>query len=171
MIETIYTLLESLFDGTSLGRHMVVLLLSMLPAISGPSIAIPIGAALGLPPITNAMASIVGNILPVPLIVLFVRRVFAFMRRISPFLGKVADKFEAKANSKRSLIVKSTFVGLIIFVAIPLPIPAMGAWTGALIAALLNVRLRVALPAIAIGIIISAAIVTALTYGLIAVAS
>ena len=208
MIESIVTFLESILGATGLGRHALVFLLSMLPAISGPAIAIPIGAAMGLPPLTNAMASAAGNIFPVPFIIFFIRKIFAWMRKTSKTLGKIADKFENRAKARAAKRIRSAanfsdstapisdsagksndetaqnnappvpntpiggrfrygaFFGLLLFVAIPLPIPGMGAWTGALIATIINVRFKVAMPAIALGIIISSITTTIVTYGL-----
>ena len=189
MIESIVTFLESILGATGLGRHALVFLLSMLPAISGPAIAIPIGAAMGLPPLTNAMASAAGNIFPVPFIIFFIRKIFAWMRKTSKTLGKIADKFENRAKARAARRNWSAanedsstapnapqggrfrygaFFGLLLFVAAPLPIPGMGAWTGALIATIINVRFKIAMPAIALGIIISCIITTVVTYGLIA---
>ena len=148
-----------------MGLYILVFLLSMLPAISGPAIAIPIGAALGLPPVSNAMASIAGNILPVPFLLLLLRKIFELMRRISPKLGKVVDYLEEKAKSRSSRFKYGAFFGLMLFVAIPLPIPAMGAWTGALIAVVFDIRIKIALPAITLGVIIAAIITTIITYG------
>ena len=152
-----------------MGGHALVFLISMIPAISGPAIAIPIGAALGLPPVTNAIASMVGNILPVPFLLLLLRKIFRLMRRISPKLGKVVDYLEEKAKSRTSRFRYGAFFGLLIFVAIPLPLPAMGAWTGALIAVVFDIRIKIALPAIALGIAIACIIVTIVTYGAVTV--
>jgi len=139
----------------------------MLPAIGGPTMAIPIGAALGLPPIPNALASIIGNALPTPVVIIFVRKAFEWMRKKSKRLGRLADKFEEKAKSKGAKFRNGMFICLMLFVAIPLPLPGMGAWTGSLIAAVFNVRLKIALPAIGIGVVIAGAIATAVTYGVI----
>ena len=169
MIESISFFLESILGSTGMGLHVLVFLLSMFPAISGPAIAIPIGAALGLPPISNAIASIVGNILPVPFILLLLRKIFNFMHRVSPKLGKIVSYMEEKAKSRSSRFKYGAFLGLMLFVAIPLPIPGMGAWTGALIAVVFDVRIKIALPAITLGVVISGIIATAITYGAIAV--
>ena len=140
----------------------------MLPAVSGPAIAIPIGAAMGLPPLTNAMASAAGNIFPVPFIIFFIRKIFAWMRKTSQFLGKIANKFEGRAKTRGLKFRYGAFIGLLLFVAVPFPVPGMGAWTGALIATVIDVRFKTAMPAIALGIIISSVITTVITYGLIA---
>jgi uncharacterized membrane protein len=77
------------------------------------------------------------------------------MRKVSKLLGRIADKFEKKAQGRGENFNYGMFIGLLLFVAIPLPLPGMGAWTGALIAAIFDVRLKIALPAIAIGVVIA----------------
>ena len=167
MIEIILGFFENLFGSHYFGWIAAVFLLSMLPGIGGPMTTIPLGFALGLPVATSALICIVGNIIPVPFIVLFIRYVFRWMRRNSVRLGKVADRFEEKAKAKGARFHRGMFIGLLIFVAIPIPLPGMGAWTGALIAAISNIRIRIALPAIGIGVIIAAIITSVVTYGLI----
>jgi uncharacterized membrane protein len=126
--------------------------------------AIPVGAGiLGLPVHTAALISLVGNMLPVPFIVIFTRKVFGWMRRKSERLGRWADRLENKVKSKGAKLYRGKLIGLIIFVAIPLP--GTGAWTGAMIAAILNIRLKAAIPAILIGVVIACILITGLTYG------
>ena len=126
--------------------------------------AIPLGVAAGLPPLTACAAAILGNIVPVPFIMLLVRRVFRWLRKTA-FLGPKIDWLERRAHLKGRMVRKYRLPGLIILVAIPLP--GTGAWTGALVAALLDIRMRHALPAIFLGVVIAGAIVTTLTYGVV----
>ena len=126
--------------------------------------AIPIGVGvLGLPIPTAALISLAGNMLPIPFIILFVRKVFAWMRARSAKLGILADTLEKKAKSKGQNLYRGELIGLMIFVAIPLP--GTGAWTGALIAAILDIRLKAALPAIGIGVFIACLLITGITFG------
>jgi len=167
LAETVFAFLEGIFGESPTGRFAIVFIMSMLPAVSGPPIVIPIGVfILGLPLIPTAMATALGNIFPVTFIILFIRIIFDWMRKISKFLGRIADKFEKKAQARGTRFQYGMFIGLLLFVAVPLPLPGMGAWTGALIAALFDVRLRIALPAIGIGVIISTTITTVSTYGI-----
>jgi len=104
--------------------------------------------------------------LPIPFLILFTRRVFQWLRRNVPVLGKLISKLEQRAADKKELVLKYKFWGLLILVAIPLP--GTGAWTGALVATVMDLRLKSALPAIFCGVLIAAAIVTLVTLGVIA---
>ena len=104
------------------------------------------------------LISIVGNMVPVPFIILFIRRVFEWMRGKSPKLASVVEKMEAKAYAKRELIRKWELLGLFVLVAVPLP--GTGAWTGALVAALLDLRVKSAFLTILLGMITAALIMT-----------
>ena len=163
MIDIVLNLLENLFGTSYLSKCLITLIISMLPVIELRG-AIPIGAGvLGLPIHTAAAISLIGNMLPVPFIVVFIRKIFAFMKKKSKRLGALADRFEAKARQKGSRLYRGELIGLMIFVAIPLP--GTGAWTGALIAAILDIRLKAALPAIGSGVVIAGILIMGITYG------
>ncbi len=125
--------------------------------------AIPIGVGMGLHPIAAMLISIVGNMVPVPFIILFIRRVFQWMRARSPRLAAIVEKMEAKAYSKRELIRKWELLGLFVLVAIPLP--GTGAWTGALVAAIFDIQLRSAIPTILAGVVVAGFVITGITVG------
>lgn len=161
-IEAIPRFLESLLGSTYFGKCAITFFVSLLPVIELRG-AIPIGAAMGLPWFVCAAVSVVGNIVPVPLIIVFCRKVFAWMRKKSSRLGKWADWFENSAKAKSGRLYRSELIGLMIFVAIPLP--GTGAWTGAIIAAILDIRLKSALPSIGAGVIIACVLVAGITYG------
>ena len=108
--------------------------------------------------------SIVGNLVPVPFIILLTRRIFDWLRRTRTF-GPRIQWLERRAHLKGRLVRKYRLAGLMILVAIPLP--GTGAWTGALVAAVLDIRLRHAMPAIAMGVVIAGIIITALTMGVV----
>jgi len=126
--------------------------------------AIPLGVAAGLPPAVACGIAILGNLLPVPLIMLLIRRVFDWLRGTS-FFGPKIDWLERRAHLKGRLVRKYRLAGLVILVGIPLP--GTGAWTGALVAALLDIRMRHAIPAILLGLVIAGAITTAVTMGVV----
>ena len=104
-----------------------------------------------------------GNLVPVPFIILFIRRIFAWMRAHMPKLDGLVTRMEKKAEKNRAAVEKYAFWGLAILVAIPLP--GTGAWTGALVAAMMEMRLKRAFPAIVIGVVIAGVIVSVVTYG------
>ena len=139
-----------------------ILLVSMVPFIELRA-AIPMGCGMGLPAWQVYLAAVVGNMIPVPFIVLFIRRIFEFLRKHWKKLGGLVDRIEAKAMKKGAKVRQAEILGLILFVAIPLP--GTGAWTGSLIAALLDIRLKRSIPTIFLGVLIAGAIVTAVSYG------
>lgn len=154
------------FSETALRQTLGTLLVSVVPVIELRG-AIPIGVALGLHPFWAMLASIVGNMLPVPFIILFVRHIFTWLKRHSPLLGRLVQKLEDKAHNKSALVIKYRAIGLCLLVAVPFP--GTGAWTGSLVAALLDIPLREAVPTILLGVIIAGLIVTGVTCGVITI--
>ena len=147
---------------TEFGKYLVTLIVSMVPVLELRG-AIPIGVGLGLSHFEAMVVSMIGNMLPVPFIILFIRPIFKWMTRKSEKLGRVVEKLEARAEGKWDKVHKYQFFGLAIFVGIPLP--GTGAWTGALIAAVMDMRMRSALPSIALGVVMAGLLVTGITYG------
>lgn len=125
--------------------------------------AIPLGVSLGLSHLGAMVISIVGNLIPVPFIILFIREIFSWIRKHIPKLNNLITKIEDRAHVKSEKVLRWSAMGLLIFVAIPLP--GTGAWTGALIAALLNMRLKSAMPAISLGVLVAGVLVTGITFG------
>ena len=126
--------------------------------------AIPYGAGIaGLPIWQAALIAVLGNLLPVPFLVVFTRDVFALMRKKSDKLNSIVLRMERKADKNKDVVLRYEFWGLVILVAIPLP--GTGAWTGALVAAMMDMQLKRAFPAIALGVVVAAFIVTWVTYG------
>ena len=126
--------------------------------------AIPVGIAAGLPPGVACVTAILGNLVPVPLIMLLIRKIFDWLRDTRLFGPKIR-RLEQRAHLKGRIVRKYRLPGLIVLVGIPLP--GTGAWTGALVAALLDIRLRHAIPAIFVGLLVAAAITLAVTLGVI----
>ncbi len=147
---------------TELGKILITFFVAMLPIIELRG-AIPLGVSMGLPHITSMIVSVIGNLVPVPFIFLFIRRIFNWMRKKNGKLGSFVDRMERKAYSKRDLVRRFQALGLLLLVAIPLP--GTGAWTGALAAVILGIRLKLSLPAIVIGVLIAAVLVTGITFG------
>lgn len=125
--------------------------------------AIPAGVASGLDIWTASIVSVVGNMLPVPFIILFIRKIFEIIRKISKKLDSLVNRLEQRADKHKETVNKYKFWGLLILVAIPLP--GTGAWTGALVAAMMEMRLKDAVPAIFFGVVVAAIIVAMVTCG------
>ena len=104
-----------------------------------------------------------GNIVPVPIILLFITKIFSWLKTTRILKG-FAEKLEAKAMNKSEKIARYEFWGLVLFVGIPLP--GTGAWTGCLIAALLGIKFKKAFPAVIIGLLIATTIMCTITYGI-----
>ena len=153
-----------LFDWltqTMLGKCLFTMLVSMVPIIELRG-GIPFGVALGLPYYLAFPAAVIGNILPAPFIIVYIRRIFQWMRRRLPRLNRLVDKLEKKAHLKGQKVTKYKYLGLMLFVAIPLP--GTGAWTGSLAAAFLGMRLKKAMPAVVLGVLTAGCIMLGLTH-------
>ena len=120
------------------------------------------GTAFGLDPWLNYFISVVGNMLPVPVILLFVRVVLNWMKKIKG-LSKIALWVEAKADKNKGKIEKYGYLGVFIFVAVPLP--GTGAWTGSLVAAMIDMKFWKAMLTAFVGVLIAAVVVTVIVYG------
>ena len=155
---------EMVLTEAGFGDWLTTLLVSMLPVIELRG-AIPIGCALGLPVWKAAAVSIIGNMIPVPFITTFIRYVFDWLRRLSPGLDAWVERITQKAWSKSGNIQKYEFWGLVLFVAVPLP--GTGAWTGALIASLLNFSMKKTIGGILCGVLIAAVLISLATAGVI----
>ncbi len=153
-------LFEFLTD-TTIGKCVFTMLVSMVPIIELRG-GLPFGVALGLPYYLAFPAAVIGNLIPAPFIIVYIRRVFELMRRYMPRLNGLVDRLEEKAHLKSQAVQKYQYLGLWIFVAIPLP--GTGAWTGSLVAAVLGMRLSRAFPAVIMGVLTAGCIMLALTH-------
>lgn len=130
------------------GKKLYVALISMVPIIELRG-AIPFGIAMGLDTVTVFIFAVIGNFLPVPFILWFTRPVMAWLRKtrlFSPF----AAWLDKKTEKNREQIMRYSALGLFVFVAIPLP--GTGAWSGAIAASILDMRLKYSLPSIFFGV-------------------
>ncbi len=148
--------------GTTAGKFVWAFLISMVPVIELRG-GLPVAITSGLPWPLAYLATVLGNMLPVPFIIIFIKTIFAWLRKHWPGMDRVVTKLEKRAESKSDTVERYGPWGLLLFVAIPAP--GTGAWTGALIAALMNMRLKQAVPVILIGVCIAGLIVTGVTYG------
>lgn len=135
--------------------------MSMLPLIELRG-SIIVGAAMGIPWWINYIVSVCGNLLPIPFILLFIRGILRWMKGVKG-LSKIALWLEQKAQKHSVKVMKYATFGLFLFVAIP--IPGTGAWTGALIAALFEMRLKYSLPSITLGVLTAGVIMVCASYG------
>lgn len=152
------------FNQLGLGPRLVTFIVSMIPVVELRG-AVPVGVYFGLPVWEAAVISVIGNMIPVPFIIAFIRVIFDWMRKHVKFMTGIIDKLEARANKKSETVKTGEFIGLMLFVGVPLP--GTGAWTGALIAAMLNMRLKRAIPPILLGVIIAGIIVSLATAGVV----
>ena len=147
----------------TVGREWCVFFCSMIPIIELRG-AVPMGWAMGLEWWQTYIISVLGNMLPVPFILLFINKIIKWMAesKISLF-NKVANWLLKKAEKNRSKIEKYAFWGVALFVAVPLPVT--GAWTGSLVAAVIDMKFWKALLSALIGVMIAGVIMTVIFYG------
>ena len=146
---------------------MVCALLEMAPVVELRG-ALPVGLAMGIPVIPLYLICVVCNLIPVPFVIVFLRRILSWMQRRGGRLASAACWLERRGRAKSARIKRSELLGLYLFVAIPLP--GTGAWTGALVAALLGRRLSHAMLSIGAGVTTACCIVALLCKGIIHIA-
>ena len=161
MVETIVNGIMS-FLQNKVPEELVAFVISLMPVLEcrGGMIA---SRLMEIPFVKAFIICYLGNMLPIPFIILFIRKIFEFLRRFG-FFEKIIVKLEAKTAKNKDKVLKYKSWGLLIFVAIPFP--GTGGWTGALMAALLDIRFKRALPIIAFGVLIAGFIMSGLTYGI-----
>ena len=159
MVEAI----ENFFLQT-VGKELCVFFCSMIPIIELRG-GIPMGEALGLPIWKSFLISVAGNMVPVPFILLFIKKILRFMSRSKVKLfNKVANFLYGKAEKNRAKIEKYSFWGVTLFVGIPLPVT--GAWTGSLVAALIDMKFWKALLSAFLGVLMAGVIVSLIVSGI-----
>lgn len=159
MVEAI----ENFFLQT-VGKELCVFFCSMIPIIELRG-GIPMGEALGLPIWKSFLISVAGNMVPVPFILLFIKKILRFMSRSKVKLfNKVANFLYGKAEKNRAKIEKYSFWGVALFVGIPLPVT--GAWTGSLVAALIDMKFWKALLSAFLGVLMAGVIVSLIVSGI-----
>lgn len=152
-------ILREIFNISSI--EFTVMLTAALPIIELRG-AIPVGISLGLSPLHAFFLGFIGSLIPVPFILIAIKPIFDNLKKTKVF-RKIVDRLVARSFNKSHFIRRYGSLGLLIFVA--LPIPGTGVWSGSLIAALLNIRYKWAFPSIIIGNLISGAIVWLLSVG------
>ena len=152
--------------STTAGKFIATFFISMGPVIELRG-GLPYGIGFGLDYPLALTAALIGNMVPVPFILVYISRIFLWLRGRHKKLDAFITKLEDKAHLKSETVEKYGPLGLLLFVAIPLP--GTGAWTGALVAALMNMKVKHALPCVFLGVCIAAAIITAVTFGVISI--
>ncbi len=154
------------FLTETLGAHFGVMICAMIPIIELRG-AIPLGAALEMSWWSNYLFSVIGNMIPVPFILLFIIKIIAWMEhsRVG-FFNKIGGWLMRKAEKNRERIEKYSFWGVCLFVAIPLPVT--GAWTGSLVAAVIGMKPWKAFLSCLVGVMIAGVIMTLASYGIVA---
>lgn len=165
MVEKIVGTIVGVFGGFQsipFGKEIVVFIISLMPILElrGGLIA---ASLLKLNPVSSYIISVIGNVIPVPLILWFINYVLDFMRN-NKRLSKVAKWLDEKVEKHKGQIEKFGFWGLVLFVGIPLP--GTGAWTGCLIAAVLNMDRKKSFFAAMIGIFMASIIMMLISFGL-----
>lgn len=160
MVENLVNFFIDLFGG--LNKNVVIFLISCMPILElrGGLIA---ASLLKINLLTSFVICYIGNLLPIPFILYFITPLFNKLKK-TKHLNKLVTKVENKANSKKDKIEKSEFFGLLLFVGIPLP--GTGAWTGALIASMINMNKKKAFLAITLGVLLAGIIMSIFSYGL-----
>ncbi len=161
LVETIINAFSGL-QGIPFGKELIVFIISLMPILElrGGLIA---ASLLGLNPVVSYIISIIGNIIPVPFILWFINSILEWMRK-KKHLSKVAKWLDGKVEKHKGQIEKYGFWGLVLFVGIPLP--GTGAWTGCLIASVLEMDRKKAFIAAMIGILMASIIMMILSFGL-----
>ncbi len=159
--------LTNFFQGLGLSNELVIFIISLLPVVELRG-GIIMAALLGMKWYIAIPICIIGNLLPIPFVLLFIRKIFNLLKKIK-FMEKVIVWFEKRALNKGKNIQNGWLIGLIVFVGIPLP--GTGAWTGSLAADLFDIKFKPALFAITIGVLLASVIVGIICYAFPSLAS
>ena len=167
-MENIINSIINMFSGLvsmKFGREIIVFIISILPVLElrGGLIA---ASLLGVKPITGYIVSIIGNIIPVPFILLFINKILEWMRNSKiKIFNKVSSWLDKKARKHKNSIEKYGYLGLVLFVGIPLP--GTGAWTGCLASSVLEMNRKKSFFAVMLGILMASIIMMIVSYGII----
>jgi uncharacterized membrane protein len=147
--------------GQYISKELAVFLVSMVPLVEERG-GLLLASMLEIPMWRGILFCVLGNIFPIPFILLFIKKIFHWMA--DHHMSKLVVKMEEKAAKNKPKIDKYGQLGLTLFVGIPLP--GTGAWTGSLIAALLEVDKKKAIPAILLGLLLATVIMSVVSYGI-----
>lgn len=157
---------QSLFDWLlGAGRELAVLIISMVPLVELRG-AVPLGVAVGMPWYEVMPLAYLGNVIPIPFVLFFGEKVLDWVGTLKPFT-RFVHNYKAKLESKKEQVTKYARIGLFLFVAVPLP--GTGAWSGALIATLLEMPKGKAMLSITAGVIAAGIIMLIASNGVLGV--
>ena len=166
MAKKIVNFFISLFSGITsvwFGKYLIMFIISLMPILElrGGLIA---ASLMDAPMFPSFIICLIGNILPIPFILWFFVKIINYLKKKGGILGKIALWLEKKATSKKAKIEKLKYLGLVFFVGIPFP--GTGAWTGCMIAALLNMDKKKSFIAATIGVLLAGIIMLIFSYGI-----
>lgn len=162
-MDALATSLVDMMQGHGISPHIITFLISMIPLLELRGSILVAGSILRLPFIQSYIVAVLGNMLPIPFILLFIKQIFALMKK-SKHLHKFPDWIEKKAMSKSAQIEKYGYLGLFLFVAIPLP--GTGAWTGSLLAVLFGLKPKKSFFFILLGVMTAGLVMSVLSLGI-----
>ncbi len=166
-MESIIQFVIKLFSGLvslKYGKELIVFIISLMPILElrGGLLA---ASFLGIPPLRAYIISIIGNIVPVPFILLFINKILEWMRNSKvKFFNKIANWLDKKAKKNHDKIEKYGYWGLVLFVGVPLP--GTGAWTGCLAASVFEMNRKKSFFAVMLGILMASIIMMLISYGI-----
>ncbi len=162
-MDAIATSLVNSLQSHGVSPHIITFLISMIPLLELRGSILVAGSILRLKFIQSYIIAVIGNMLPIPFILLFIKHIFAWMKK-SKHLHALPDWLEKKAMSKSAQIEKYGYFGLYLFVAIPLP--GTGAWTGSLLSVLLGLKSKKSFFCILLGVMTAGIVMSALSFGI-----
>lgn len=148
--------------GTKIPAETVVFIVSMLPILECRG-GLLVASLLGVDIRTAVPITVIGNLLPIPFLLLFIKQLFRFLKRFR-FSRPFVEKLERRAETKSSALSKGEFLGLLLFVGVPLP--GTGGWTGSMVASLMGMKIGKAFLAIFLGVLLATLIMAFVSYGL-----
>ena len=159
------SIVQSIVTGLSgkISKEFIVFIVSMIPLLELRGSILAAGFLDGMTFLPTYIAAVIGNMLPIPFILLFIEKIFGVLKK-SKRLHKIPEFLEKKAMSKSEQIEKYGYLGLFCFVAIPFP--GTGAWTGSLLAVLLGMNLKKSFVFIFLGVLTAGLIMSLLSFGI-----
>lgn len=161
MTESLVTNIINFFSN-KISKELIIFLISMLPILELRGSILAAGF-LNMNFLSTFILSVIGNMLPIPFILLFLEKIFNFLKKT--ILKNIVKKIENKGLSKSKSIKKYGKWGIFLFVAIPLP--GTGAWTASLISILLRIKFKDSFPYIFLGVVVAGLIMSLISFGII----